>query len=312
VDSSRVVGPAAKTGVAAGEVAPTPPDSTPTEIWLTDANLLALMGAMNSRQIAAANIELSTWHSDTIRDFAVSMAHEHSDLQRSVDSVARTLKLAPVMPALGAVIVGEMQRQIDSINGYTGRALDRAYVRQTVSGHETMAKYAALLAAAAERPEVQSVLSTASTRIAAQVGRAKAFDASLTKADSVAAADSAADPVGYRRRQQKRRAAAAVARPDTVAHPYIAAPPSDTVAPLPATVAPRPDTVAPVPGTMAPRHDTVVVPRPDTGTRRPDTIAPRPNTGAPRPDTAAPRPNTGAPRPDTAAPRPNTGAPRPD
>jgi predicted outer membrane protein len=312
VDSSRVVGPAAKTGVAAGEVAPTPPDSTTTEIWLTDANLLALMGAMNSRQIAAANIELSTWHSDTIRDFAVSMAHEHSELQRSVDSVARTLKLAPVMPALGAVIVGEMQRQIDSINGYTGRALDRAYVRQTVSGHETMAKYAALLAAAAERPEVQSVLSTASTRIAAQVDRAKAFDASLTKADSVAAADSAADPVGYRRRQQKRRAAAAVARPDTVAHPYIVAPPSDTVAPLPATVAPRPDTVAPVPGTMAPRHDTVVVPRPDTGTPRPDTIAPRPNTGAPRPDTAAPRPNTGAPRPDTAAPRPNTGAPRPD
>src|SRR5215475_14108573 len=237
VDSLRVAQPAAKTEVAAGEVAPTPPDSTTTEIWLNDANLLALMGAMNSRQIAAANIELSTWHSDTIRDFAVSMSHEHSALQRSIDSVARTLKLAPVMPALGAVIVGEMQRQIDSIAGFTGRALDRAYVRQTVSGHETMAKYATLLAAAAERPEVQSVLSSASTRIAAQVNRAKAFDASLTRADSVAAADSAADPVAYRRR--KRRAATAAAR-------------ADTGAPRPDTVAPRSDTVAPLPGTIAP------------------------------------------------------------
>src|SRR5262245_10494620 len=82
VDSSRIAQPETKTGVAAGEVAPTPPpDSTTTEIWLNDANLLALMGAMNARQISAANIELSTWHSDAIRDFALSMAHEHSDIQ---------------------------------------------------------------------------------------------------------------------------------------------------------------------------------------------------------------------------------------
>jgi predicted outer membrane protein len=214
VDSSRVVPPETKTGVAAGEVAPGPPDSTMTEIWLNDANLLALMGAMNSRQIAAANIELSTWHSDTIRDFAVSMAREHSAIQHSIDSVAMTLKLAPVMPALGEVIVGEMQRQIDSINGYTGRALDRAYVRQTVSGHETMAKYATLLAAAADRPEVQSVLATASTRIGAQVTRAKAFDAQLTKTDSIAAADSAAKLEARRQRQLKRQAAEGAQRPD--------------------------------------------------------------------------------------------------
>jgi len=298
VDTSRVAPPETKTEVAAGEVAPAAPDSTTTEIWLNDANLLALMGAMNSRQIAAAEVELSTWHSDTIRDFAVSMSHEHSALQRSIDSVARTLKLAPVMPALGGVIVGEMQRQIDSINGYTGRALDRAYVRQTVSGHETMAKYATLLAAAAERPEVQSVLATASARIAAQLTRAKAFDASLTKADSVAAADSAANPAAYRRRQLRRRAATGVPRSDTVA------PRPDTLAPRSDTVAPRSDTVAPRPDTLAPRSDTVALP--------PGTIAPRRDTVVPRSDTVAPRPNTGAPRPDTAAPRPSTGAPRPE
>ena len=273
VDSARIARSETKTAVSGGEVALPATDSAPPEIWLNDANLLALMGAMNGRQIAAAEIELSTWHSDTIRDFALSMAREHSEIQRSIDSVVRTLKLAPVMPALAEVVVGEMQRQIDSINAHGGRALDRAYVRQAVAGHETMAKYATLLAAAAERPEVQSVLATASTRIAAQVNRAKAFDASLTKADSVAAADSAANPVAYRRRQLKRHAAAGVPRSEVAPRP-------DTAAPLPA---PRPDTVAPRPGTVVPR---------------PDTVAPHSNPGAPRPDTAAPRPNTGAPRPD--------------
>jgi len=288
VDSARIARSETKTAVSAGEVALPATDSAPPEIWLNDANLLALMGAMNGRQIAAAEVELSTWHSDTIRDFALSMAREHSEIQRSIDSVVRTLKLAPVMPALAEVVVGEMQRQIDSITAHGGRALDRAYVRQAVAGHETMAKYATLLAAAAERPEVQSVLATASTRIAAQVNRAKAFDATLTKADSVAAADSAANPAAYRRRQLKRQAARAP-RPDTLA------PLSAPVAPHPDMVAPRRDTVAPLPGTIAPR---------------PDTVAPRPGAVAPRPDTTAPHP--GAPRPDTAAPRPNTGVPRPD
>jgi predicted outer membrane protein len=214
VDSSRVAQRDAKTVVSGGEVVSPAADSAPPEIWLNDANLLALMGAMNSRQIAAAEIELSTWHSDTIRDFAVSMAREHSELQRSIDSVATTLKLSPVMPALGEVIVGEMQRQIDSIHMYGGRGLDRAYVRQSVAGHEAMAKYATLLAAAAERPEVQSVLTTASTRISAQLSRAKAFDATLTKTDSIAAADSAAKLEARRQRQLKRSAAASPGRPD--------------------------------------------------------------------------------------------------
>ena len=295
VDTSRIARSETKTAVASGEVAAPIADSTlgadsaAAQIWLNDANLLALMRAMNGRQIAAAEIELSTWHSDTIRDFAVSMAHEHSEIQRSIDSVATTLKLAPVMPALAAVVVGEMQVQIDSINTHGGRAFDRAYVRQAVAGHETMAKYATLLAAAAERPEVQAVLAAASTRIAAQVNRAKAFDASLTKADSIAAADSTANPAAYRRRQLKRRAVAAVPRADT------AAPRPDTVVPSPAV--PGQDTIAPLPST--------VVPRPDTGARRPGAIAPRS-------DTTAPHANPGAPRPDTAAPRPNTGAPRPD
>jgi predicted outer membrane protein len=311
VDSSRVARSETKNAAAAGEIALPDTDSAPSQTWLNDANLLALMGAMNARQIAAAEIELSTWHSDTIRDFALSMAREHSEIQRSIDSLATTLKLAPVMPALAQVIVGEMQRQIDSIHAYGGRALDRAYVRQSVSGHETMAKYAALLAAAAERPEVQSVLSTASTRIAAQVTRAKAFDASLTKADSVAAADSAANPAAYRRRQLRRQAARAP-RPDTLTPLQApAAPHPDTAATRPDTVAPRPDTVAPLPGATAPRPDTVA-PRPDTVAPRPDTVAPRPGSVAPRPDTVTPHANPGAPRPDTGAARPNTGVPRPD
>jgi len=304
VDSARIARSETKTAVAGGEVALPAADSAPPEIWLNDANLLALMGVMNSRQIAAAEIELSTWHSDTIRDFALSMVREHSAIQRSIDSVATTLKLAPVMPALAQVIAIDMQRQIDSIHAYGGRALDRAYVRQAVSGHETMAKYAALLAAAAERPEVQSVLSTASTRIAAQVNRAKAFDASLTQADSVAAADSAANPVAYRRRQLRRQASRAP-RPDTVV------PRPDTVVPRPDPVVPRPDTIAPLPSTVAPLPSTVP-PRPDSGVPGPDTAAPRPGRVAPHPDSVAPRANPRAPRPDTAAPRPNTGVPRPD
>src|SRR5262249_46270610 len=92
--------------------APTPqPDTTTTQgdnaVWITDANALAMLTAMNNRQIAIADVELEAWHSDTVRALASSVAHDNAGLQHSLDSLAPRLKLAPVMSALGQRIDSE-------------------------------------------------------------------------------------------------------------------------------------------------------------------------------------------------------------
>src|SRR4051812_11957554 len=97
--------------------------------WLTDANVLALLGAINAPEIEAADVLLQAWHSDTVRAFAAGMAREHAEIRRSVDSVAAQIKLAPVVPAVAESLSATMRASTDTLRGYRGAALDRAYIR---------------------------------------------------------------------------------------------------------------------------------------------------------------------------------------
>src|ERR1043165_1071455 len=64
-------------GTLAADSAATRRDTVITPRWLSDANLIALVGVMNQKQIAAADLELSGWRSDTVRAFAARVAQEH-------------------------------------------------------------------------------------------------------------------------------------------------------------------------------------------------------------------------------------------
>jgi predicted outer membrane protein len=164
----------------------------PTVRWLTDANLLAMLAVMNSRQIAAADVELEAWHVDSVRAFAALVAREHAELQHSVDSVSERIHIAPIAPALAHTVSSTMQSQIDTLRRTYGRALDRAFMREQVASSQFMADYMGELAAVAERPEVQKLLSSSKDRVNAQLNHARALQTRLAIADSTAAADSAA------------------------------------------------------------------------------------------------------------------------
>jgi putative membrane protein len=169
------------------------------ERWITDENVLALLNAMNARQIVAAEIELEAWHNDTVRAFALSMAKEHAALQRSADSLAARLQLTPITPALAKPWLSAMQAQIDSMRRSGMSRLDRPFVHQQAVAHELMAGYIEQLAAAAQHPEVQSFLAAAGKRVASERDRARSLEATLAVADSIAAAALAAKTAAKQR-----------------------------------------------------------------------------------------------------------------
>ena len=186
------------TAEAGGEVAAADttvtatPDTTPANVdavWITDANALAMLGAMNARQIAAADVELEAWHSDTVRAFAASVAHDHAALQQSADSLARRLRLAPLMSALGQRIDSEFQSRVDSLRWWRGPGrFERGFVQQQVVADQAFVSYANQLSGATRAPEVQSLMQMASTRAATQLSHARAVEAMLVIADSLKAA----------------------------------------------------------------------------------------------------------------------------
>lgn len=178
------------------------------QVWITDGNVLALLGVMNARQIAAADVELEAWHTDTVRTFASSVAHDHAALQHSVDSLAARLKVAPVVSALVQRIDTSFRVRVDSLRAVEGRPLERAFVHQQVVAESAYAIYADQLTGASTAPELRSLLESAAARARADAGRARSLEAVLVLADSLkkaAVADSIAQA-------EARRAARAEAR----------------------------------------------------------------------------------------------------
>jgi predicted outer membrane protein len=172
---------------AGGEVvadAPAAPAAA-TARWISDANALALVTALNSRQIAAADIELENWHVDTARAFAASMAREHAELQHAIDSTARSLKLVPVTPALAKPWAAAMQAQIDTMRRAGENSLDLTFVRQQIGSHQLMSNYFLQLASAAERPELRGFLESAAAKVSSQAQRASALLPVVVRIDSV-------------------------------------------------------------------------------------------------------------------------------
>jgi hypothetical protein len=175
-------------------------DSSVAIKWLSDANVLALIATMNGRQIAASNIEAASAHSDTVRALATSVAKEYADLQRSADSLAGTLRVAPIAPALNAQIYAEFQTQIDSMLGKGGAQLDRAYMAEQLASNKLMGGYLEQLSGAAQAPELHTWIESADARVAAQSTRIQSQQRALAVGDSIVA-DSLARRASARRKR---------------------------------------------------------------------------------------------------------------
>lgn len=158
----------------------------PSGRWITDANVFALLGVMNAKTIAAADVELTGWHSEPVRAFAAMMAREHAELQHSADSLSERDRIAPVMPALAQSMSATMGAQLDSMTQFRTTSLDRAFLREQIASHEFMLEYAQRLTAVAERPDVRLLASSAAARLSMHLERARA----LQSADLSAGPDS--------------------------------------------------------------------------------------------------------------------------
>jgi predicted outer membrane protein len=177
--------------------------------WVNDANVLSVLSVMNTRQIAAADIELEGWHSEDARTIAEAVARDHAELQHLVDSVVTASHIAPQSSALTSQIGLEMQRLVDTIIARRSVTLDRAFARQQVASDQLMSTYLAQLNAAAENGDVKTVTATVATRVAGQLARAKVLRAAFAIADSSAAADSATVRAARAERAAERTARAA-------------------------------------------------------------------------------------------------------
>jgi predicted outer membrane protein len=175
----------AKHAVATGEVVGAEQQG-PTVKWLTDANVLALLRLVNSRQVAASNVELERWHTGAVRDYAKDVRQDHLAMQRSIDSVAMSLKLAPIAPALAESLRLAGQSAVDRLSWRAaGSALEDAYMTDQVASHSWLVTFLQQLSAVAEAPELGGVIGTMGTRARAHLQRAQELLLAMATLDSL-------------------------------------------------------------------------------------------------------------------------------
>jgi putative membrane protein len=196
---------------AGGEVVADSTMKNPDAAWITDGNVLAMLSVFNTRQIGAANVELDSWHTDTIRQFAATVAREHIALQRSADSLAQRIKVAPVMSALSVQIDSAFRLRVDSLRGLGGSPLERAFAHEQVVAESAIADYANQLTGAAQAPEVRALAESVANDARTHLTRARTFETTLLVADSIKKA-AVADSIAQAAERAAARAAARAAR----------------------------------------------------------------------------------------------------
>lgn len=176
-------------------------DSTVTVHWLSDANILSLLGAIEARQTALADAELQAWHSDTVRAFATMVAHNAADVQHTADSLATKVRLVAIAPALQDTMLAQLQPHIDTVAMNRGPQMDRVFLQQTVAMQQLLSDDLAQMSGVASLPEVQAVLGSAQDRAASEIARVKQIQGMFVVADSITA-DSLARRAAVRHTRQ--------------------------------------------------------------------------------------------------------------
>jgi hypothetical protein len=175
---------------SAGEVAPATGAATDSAAagkpvsWLTDANVLSVVGTIVAEQAAAANVELQAWRSDTVRAFAAASARTYAELQHALDSTATAERLSPVAPAVGVSIAAALQRGVDSLAAARGPGLDRAFVAERIAADTVATNYLDALSGLTRTASLQALLSDASMQVAAERAQAQRVQSAMATAAS--------------------------------------------------------------------------------------------------------------------------------
>jgi hypothetical protein len=176
---------------SAGDVALDSATQTVNAHWLTDSNVVALLGLVDQRQAELARAELQSWGSDTVEALALGMSRAYAAQQQSLDSLAGALHIRPAFPAVGVALDTSLQQRVATLQGLGAARLDSAFLRAASVQDAWAANYLDQLSAVATSPEVAAFAAKAANRATLQLNAIQQFltlrTAALATTDSTAA-----------------------------------------------------------------------------------------------------------------------------
>src|SRR3954463_16545149 len=152
--------------------------------WLTDSNIVALVGMVNEAPANIARAESQAWTDQQVHDFALLIIRDHAALQTAVDSLIAKHRIPLQVPA----VAESMRPTYDSVanrrSGLPASEVDKKFLalEDEIHGH-TLLDFGALGGNASD-PDLRALLAIRGTEMERQhLARSRDLAASVAKAD---------------------------------------------------------------------------------------------------------------------------------
>lgn len=154
---------------------------------LTDANIAALLDEANAADSANGTLAAGKATSASVKQFGRMMAHDHHELRKQGQDLAKKLNLTPQAPA-NDTLPAMAQKLADSLKATPkGAGFDKLYIDDEVGVHQYVLNLLQTAQGAAQDTSLKALITKAQPLIQAHLTKAQDIQSKLNSAATSAA-----------------------------------------------------------------------------------------------------------------------------
>ena len=148
---------------------------------LDDAQVAAVVQALNSGEIQQAQLAQSKAKSPDVKRFAQKMITAHRDMQTSDAALFSRLQITPSDNAVSNQLKTDVQNNMSTLQSMTGRDFDRDYIDGQVRAHNRALELVDRMAMNVKSSELRTSLQNARTKIEQHLRDAERIQQTLSQ-----------------------------------------------------------------------------------------------------------------------------------
>jgi putative membrane protein len=148
---------------------------------LNDAQLAAVVDALNQGEIQAARVAQTRASSPEVKRFATEMVTAHRDMQNHSKAMLTRLQITPSDNAVSNQLKTDSDTSLAGLQGLRGRDFDRMYMDDQVRMHNRALELVDRMIPNAKSPEFKSELQNARMKISTHLQDAERIQSSMQK-----------------------------------------------------------------------------------------------------------------------------------
>jgi putative membrane protein len=144
-----------------------------------DAQLAAIIQAINMSEMQAAQLAESRAMSPELRRFAKDMETQHRDMQSRANAVFSRSQMTPSENPVSARMKSDAQSELSTLQSMRGKDFDRAYLESEVRDHNSALELIDRMIADAKSPELKGELENMRPKVEAHLRKAEGMEQAL-------------------------------------------------------------------------------------------------------------------------------------